>query len=236
MKVRLKDCILVYFNALHFNAFVFDRAFLYDMLKNSGKKQSGYSSLAAVDYNVILDYEETMNRNRRIFFLGGIHGVGKGTLCKSLSSRLNIECLTASKLIKWAEINEDPINKSVNNIDSTQERLIVALNSYCEEKRTYVLDGHFCLLDKKKEPARVSEEVFIKINPEVLLLLTAPSQTIKQRLEQRDNKSYDIRLIERMQEIEISHAKCISNLLNRELKIFSYDKSDSVIEYLNTIL
>lgn len=177
-----------------------------------------------------------MNRQRKIFFLGGIHGVGKGTLCKSFSSRLNIECLTASKLINWAELNEDHINKRVSNIGSTQERLIVALNSYCEEKRTYLLDGHFCLLDKNNEPTKVPEEVFIEINPEVLLLLTAPPQSIKQRLEKRDNKTYDVGLIERMQEIEISYAKYISNVLNRELKIFSYDKSDSIIEYLNTII
>ncbi len=177
-----------------------------------------------------------MNRRGKIFFLGGIHGVGKGTLCKSLSSNLNIECLTASKLINWTGINDDPINKRVSNIGSTQERLIVAINCYCEENKTYVLDGHFCLLDKNNEPTKVPEEVFIKINPEALLLLTAPPQTIKHRLEHRDNKSYDVGLIERMQEFEISYAKYISNALNRELKIFSYDKSDSIIEYLNTIL
>lgn len=177
-----------------------------------------------------------MNRHWRIFFLGGIHGVGKGTLCKSFGSRLNIECLTASKLINWAELNEDPINKSVSNIGFTQERLIVALNSYCEENRTYVLDGHFCLLDKNNEPTGVPEEVFIKINPEVLLLITAPVQIIKHRLEKRDRKSYDVGLIERMQEFEISYARSISNLLNCELKIFSYEKSDSIIDYLNTIL
>jgi adenylate kinase len=203
---------------------------------NSGIKQSGYNVWNAVVSKIIIHDFEKMNRHRRIFFLGGIHGVGKGSLCKLFSSRLNIECLTASRLINWAELNEDPINKSVSNIGFTQERLIVALNSYCEENGTYVLDGHFCLLDKNNEPTGIADEVFIKINPEVLLLLTAPVQIIKQRLEKRDRRSYDVGLIERMQEFEISYAKSISNLLNCELKIFSYEKSDSIIEYLNTIL
>jgi adenylate kinase len=177
-----------------------------------------------------------MDRQRRIFFLGGIHGVGKGSLCKILSASLNIECLTASKLINWKDLNENPINKSVSNIGLTQERLIVGLDSYCKENRTYILDGHFCLLDKNNEPTGVPEEVFIKINPEVLLLITAPVQIIIQRLEKRDRISYDLSLIGRMQEFEISYARSISNLLNRELKIFSYEKSDSIIEYLKTIL
>lgn len=177
-----------------------------------------------------------MDRQRRIFFLGGIHGVGKGTLCKFLSASLNIECLTASKLINWADFNENPINKSVSNIGFTQERLIVGLDSYCKENRTYVLDGHFCLLDKNNVPTEVPEEIFIKINPEELLLLTAPVQLIKQRLEDRDGRSYDEGLIERMQEFEISYARSISNLLNLELKIFSYEESYSIVEYLKSII
>ena len=95
---------------------------------------------------------------------------------------------------------------------------------------------HFCLLDKNNEPAGVPEEIFIKINPEILLLLTAPAQTIKYRLDKRDNKSYDVRLIDKMQEFEISYARFVSNLIDRDLKIFSFDKSDSIIEYLSYIL
>jgi len=39
--------------------------------------------------------------NKEIIFIGGIHGVGKGTLCKRIASDLNIIHLSASEVLKW---------------------------------------------------------------------------------------------------------------------------------------
>lgn len=39
-------------------------------------------------------------KTSNIIFIAGIHGVGKSTLCKKLSSRYNIEHYSASELIK----------------------------------------------------------------------------------------------------------------------------------------
>lgn len=36
---------------------------------------------------------------RQIIFVGGIHGVGKTTLCKKIESRYNMEHFSASNLI-----------------------------------------------------------------------------------------------------------------------------------------
>ena len=62
-----------------------------------------------------------------IIFIGGIHGVGKSTICHLICSELNIEYLSASELLKWKDINEDAENKKVENIPFTQNRLITGI-------------------------------------------------------------------------------------------------------------
>jgi len=42
-----------------------------------------------------------------IVFVGGIHGVGKSTICQHICRELNMEYLSASELSKWEEINDD---------------------------------------------------------------------------------------------------------------------------------
>jgi adenylate kinase len=48
-----------------------------------------------------------------IAFIGGIHGVGKSTICQQICDKLNLVYLSASELIKWSDINEDVKNKKV---------------------------------------------------------------------------------------------------------------------------
>jgi adenylate kinase len=55
-----------------------------------------------------------------IIFIGGIHGSGKGTVCKNISKQTNLITNIASELIKWNDISHQN-NKKVNNINETQE-------------------------------------------------------------------------------------------------------------------
>ena len=45
-----------------------------------------------------------MELTNYIIFIGGIHGVGKGTICKEIASKTDIIHITASEIIKWNEI------------------------------------------------------------------------------------------------------------------------------------
>ena len=65
-----------------------------------------------------------MELTKNIIFIGGIHGVGKGTVCKEIASKTDLIHITASEILKWNEISSSD-NKFVNNISSTQERLII---------------------------------------------------------------------------------------------------------------
>jgi len=60
----------------------------------------------------------------KIAFIGGIHGVGKSTICRQICDEIKLEYLSASELLKWKEINEDVKNKKVISRPDTQDRLI----------------------------------------------------------------------------------------------------------------
>ena len=64
------------------------------------------------------------HRMKNIIFIGGIHGVGKGTLCEKVCNELNLQHLSASEVLKWEEISEKE-NKLVNDFTLTQNRLIL---------------------------------------------------------------------------------------------------------------
>lgn len=148
--------------------------------------------------------------NRKIIFLGGIHGVGKGTLCSKVKEVLEIEHLSASELLRWAEVTADPKSKLVVDIPSMQDRLILGLNQRVEPSRKYLLDGHFCLFDSKGKVEHVPFATFSKIDPILISVLNAEPEAIVQRLTERDGKAYDLQLIRQMQEEEITYGKWVA--------------------------
>ena len=82
-------------------------------------------------------------RRRRIVFIGGVHGVGKTTLCNELAARFNIEHFSASNLIAREKEEEHLRNKQVENIAGNQDHLVVAINKYFNSTSWYLLDGHW---------------------------------------------------------------------------------------------
>ena len=148
-----------------------------------------------------------------ISFIGGIHGVGKSTICNSLCSALDIRYLSASEVLKWVDINEDAKNKKVQDIPLTQDRLIAGLINRVEKNQHYLLDGHYCLLNKENKIVKVPFETFEAINPVSLHLIIGIVSEIKSRLELRDKKTYDYQLLDDMQNQEMDYAKEIAKKL-----------------------
>ena len=148
-------------------------------------------------------------KENKIIFVGGIHGVGKGAICKKICKSSNFIHITASEILKWNEISE-PNNKRVSNIQSTQDRLLEGLSKIVKKGEGYLLDGHFCLLNSKNEVEKVPIETFNKISPKLIAVVTAEVGVTKERLEKRDNKSYNFDLLKSMQTCEIKYAQQIS--------------------------
>ena len=118
----------------------------------------------------------------RIIFIGGIHGVGKGRICQELCEDETIQYLSASKLIKWEQVSPDVKNKKVTDIPDTQRRLINALKLICQSGKTYLLDGHNCLLDSNSTVNKIVKEVFSVISPDFLLVVSEEPEVVIQRL------------------------------------------------------
>lgn len=148
-----------------------------------------------------------------IHFIGGIHGVGKGTICSKICEQTTLVHLTASELLKWNEISAVD-NKKVADIPNTQDRLIVGLNNVTKANESYLLDGHFCLFNAEGNVEKVPLETFVKIAPKSITVVTAKVELIKQRLEKRDKKTYDFDVLATMQNTEKEYAKEISAHLN----------------------
>lgn len=172
---------------------------------------------------------------RNIIFVGGIHGVGKSTICANLKNDLSIDSLTASQLIrreKKALINQ---NKLVNDSLDNQIRLIKQLKEESSHKRL-LLDGHLTLINKKHEVEDIPLSIFQQINPSHIVLITSSTESIIERLKKRDNKTYDFYLIDSMSKREKKQAERISKALNIPLYIFSSNDYVKIKSTLSTIL
>ncbi|WP_303316648.1 ATP-binding protein [Flavivirga abyssicola] len=169
--------------------------------------------------------------NGKIIFVGGIHAVGKGTICKELVQKFNFEHLSASQVLKWNEIS-DSKNKKVQNFTTTQNRLLNNLNRIIEPNKQYLLDGHFTLLNSNDEPEKIDESTFFGIQPESIIILTCEPKIIFERLKQRDNSIYKLSVLKKMQKMEVEHANYISKKLDIPLITVIDGDTSSIFEYL----
>lgn len=153
-------------------------------------------------------------------FVGGIHGVGKSTICKKTFGSLGYQCETASSLLA-AHGRRTGKDKRVSNISDNQslliEQLILAKKQHCR----LLLDGHFTLINKQGKIESISVDVFCEINPSRLILIKGVAVEICRRLSERDGTKWDVSFIELFQNIEEEHARLISESINIPLHIIS---------------
>gem|GEM_PF-840518 len=161
-----------------------------------------------------------------IFFIGGIHGSGKGNIAQQILSVTNLIHLEASKVLKWEEISLKE-NKYVEDINITQNSLIKNLHQIVDRNKRYLLDGHYCLIKNQEQVERIDIETFEKINPISLSIKIDDPQ-----LEHRDSKIYDINFLEHFQNEEIKYAQFLSQHLKKTLFILN-DNLEKLIIHIN---
>lgn len=167
----------------------------------------------------------------QLIFIAGIHGVGKSTFCDNFETfHSSLECFSASSLIKNYKPNAFTDSKQVPNIDANQDILINALESQEITKDLILLDGHFCLFDRDFIPQKIPQEVFLKLNISIIILLTAPVELIIERMKNRDGKTHSVEQLSKLQDLEISVAKNIAEKLNIPLYILTYDDISTNLE------
>lgn len=168
-----------------------------------------------------------MSKNGHIVFVGGVHGVGKSTFANSIREKFpNMECLSCSTIIKW----ENPANKEVEDVSETQNTLLSNLSYFIDQDKSYILDGHFCLLTEQGAIECVPIEVFEAISPSMIVVLKEEPCTICQRLAERDSHYYSIELISEFQEKELNSAIEVAESLGIPCVVCDRDDKYSIIQ------
>lgn len=166
----------------------------------------------------------------RIVFVGGIHGVGKSAVCKSITDkRDDLHYYSSSELINW----ENSKDKEVVDIQGNQDILVQALESLDEiETNSILLDGHFCLLTCSGCIQEVPLSTFINMNPSLIIVISADEEVVRNRLKTRDNKDYDIDLLREFQSREKEYAKQVASVLKVPCFILTADESDLLLDII----
>ncbi|WP_345874221.1 ATP-binding protein [Shewanella algae] len=163
---------------------------------------------------------------KKIYFISGVHGVGKGTLCRQLKSEIGISFYSCSDLIKQ---NSDYIEdgKVVTSAERNQVALIRGLSKINEE--VFLLDGHFCLIGKEQSVIELDDNVFDAIGPVAVINVVCEPSIIHERLLKRDGKAIGPDMIELLQlkETERAEKYCKAN----SISLFNY-QSPKPIEQL----
>lgn len=149
-----------------------------------------------------------------LIFIGGIHGVGKTYLCKEISIKLNLKHYSASELISRVKKELFSRNKYIDNIDKNQNILLESINKYIDVNQWFLLDGHFCLLNKEGKIIKVPEKTFCELSPKGIIVLKDSAERIISRLNKRDNMEYELSLIQSFQEVELDYSREIAHELN----------------------
>lgn len=172
---------------------------------------------------------------RKMIFIGGIHGVGKTSLCKDLATQHEIPHFSASKLISNEKEEVYSLNKLIPDIEQNQDLLSNSLNRLTISS-WFLLDGHFCLLNQSSEITRIPYETFSRISPTIIIVLTDLIGSIQERFSQRDGYQFDSNLLESFQTAEIEYAREISNQLNIPFFVAQSGDSKRIHEIMSKII
>ena len=156
--------------------------------------------------------DEVMTMGNTIF-VGGVHGVGKTSFCDSIYKQYKVASYSASAIIakKADKIKQRfSSDKRVEGISSNQDLLLIAVEELGLGDAWYMLDGHFCLIDKSGKVSRIPESTFLKLDVKGIIVLVDSVDAIVQRLMIRDGVTHDAAFIDEFQDKEVRYSKEIA--------------------------
>jgi len=154
-----------------------------------------------------------------MIFISGIHGVGKTYFCNIIKEKLGIKNYSASQLIAEKRKRGFSADKCVSDIDDNQLLLLDAINELWQAGDEFILDGHFCLLNRKGVITRIPMETYAMLKPDIMILLLENPKIIAERRFQRDGIRQEERTIIDFQEAEKVYATEIAEQLNIPLEV-----------------
>lgn len=149
-------------------------------------------------------------------FVGGIHGVGKSSLCTNCANSLGIASHTASELIRRYSNRDTGLYKEVVSVSGNQDSLINALRAL-PSIGPYLLDGHFVIRSKTAGISIVPLSTFEAIAPRGIILVTGDPEVASQRMLARDAICVSATELSEMQRLEIDQARIVARTLGVKL-------------------
>ncbi|WP_099328285.1 ATP-binding protein [Clostridium paraputrificum] len=169
-----------------------------------------------------------------IIFVGGIHGVGKITVCNKIKKLLGVEAYSSSELIKKYNSLLLSKDKRVEDINKNQDILLKAISKYVCDNDIALLDGHFTLISKDGAITDIPIETFLYMELCSIVMVVDKPDKIVDRLRSRDSKDYSLKFVDDFQTREINRANYVSGVTGINLYYYEYgsDISD-LIEFIN---
>ena len=129
-------------------------------------------------------------------------------------------------------ITSEDSTKLTSDIENNQKLLINGIQRILNDHDTFLLDGHFTLLNADSKIERIDIEVFKQLSIKGILLLQETAKIIHNRLLSRDGKSISLELISNYQIAEENHAENIAGYLDIPIKkICNYNDNDLFIAF-----
>lgn len=154
---------------------------------------------------------DAVKEKAKIFFVGGIHGVGKSYFCERVTKETGINTYSASKLIANLKQDQFKNDKLIADIGGNQNYLLDAVKKISD--KDYILDGHFCLLNSSGEVERVPLDTFKQLPINAIMVIYDDVSKVVGRLNARDGIKHSEVTFEKFQNEELSYAKEIAELL-----------------------
>jgi adenylate kinase len=158
-----------------------------------------------------------------LVFVGGVHGVGKSTVCAEVAVRLGLPVHSASAVIRSERGLYVPVQgKAVANVDGNQQLLIEGVRKLLElSAGIQLMDGHFALRSTSGKIECISVSVFEQLGIRQVVCIRDAASSILQRLIQRDGYSGSLEEIAALQEAELQHANVVAKRLSVPLHVMS---------------
>lgn len=160
-----------------------------------------------------------------VIFVGGVHGVGKGTHCKLFSQQCGISWFSASALIVKEMPSAITADKTVAEPTENQDLLLRSVRRLLRVHPTMLLDGHFTVLNSDRRIVCIDTEVFEQLELQGIVVLQDAPSSICERLRERDGHEWSVVEITSFQSTEMAHAKLVAATLGVPLRVV--DASDN---------
>lgn len=156
-----------------------------------------------------------------MIFLGGVHGVGKTSMCDGISERFGLKVVSASAIIRAERANPSLDSRTaVSNVGGNQGLLIRGVHRLVSDAPgNYVMDGHFALRTLAGNIEGIDANVFHSIGVNGLVCLVDDPDAIARRLAARDGEDYSVDAITQLQAAELGSAASVARKLGLGLSI-----------------